>query len=46
MAMENSELIKYAVPAIGTRIKVVNDKDVKSMHYKDIPNIIFRTSTQ
>ena len=42
----SSELIKYSVPAIGTRIKVVNDKDVKAIHYKDIPNIIFKSNSQ
>lgn len=41
-----SDLLKYSVPTIGSRIKVVNDREVKSVHYKDIPNIIFKLNTQ
>ena len=40
---EKSELSKYSVPAIGSRIKVVNDKEVKTVHWKEIPNIMFST---
>lgn len=38
------EMSKYAVPAIGCRSTVVNDKDVKSVTYQDIPQIVFTTS--
>ena len=36
-----SDIAKYSVSAIGSRTKVINDKDVKAIHYRDIPNIIF-----
>ena len=42
----SSELAKYSVPVIGSRTKVINDKDVKAVHYKEIPNIIFKKSSQ
>ena len=41
LSAESSELAKYSVPAIGTRTKVVNDKNIKIIHHKEIPNIIF-----
>ena len=43
---ENSNLSKYSVPAIGPRTKVVNDKDVKAIYYKEVPNTIFITSQE
>jgi len=36
-----NDIAKYSVAAIGSRTKVINDKDVKAIHYRDIPNIIF-----
>lgn len=33
---------KISVPVIGSRTKVVDDKNVKAVHYKDIPNVIFK----
>lgn len=41
----SSELAKYAVSAIGTRTKVVNDKNIRIIHHEEIPNIIFYTSS-
>jgi hypothetical protein len=38
----SAEMAKYSVPAIGIRSTVINDKDVKSVHYKDIPTVIFK----
>ena len=35
------EIMKYSVPAIGRRKKVVNDKDVRSLYFKSVPTIIF-----
>jgi hypothetical protein len=35
---------KCSVPAIGIRSTVINDKDVKAIHYKEIPPIIFTNS--
>ena len=32
---------KYSIPAIGHRPKVVNDSGVKSIYFKDTPNVIF-----
>jgi len=37
-----SELAKYSVPAIGIRSKVINDTNVKAIHYKAVPSIIFK----
>jgi len=37
---------KYSVSAIGTRSKAINDDDVKTIYYRDIPNIIFKSSTE
>jgi hypothetical protein len=34
-------LNKYAIYAIGDRPKVVNDTNVKSIYYRNIPNLIF-----
>ena len=38
----SNEILKYSVPAIGIRSKVINDQEVKSVHCKDIPQIIFK----
>lgn len=35
------ELGQYSVKAIGDRTKTVNDKDVNSIYYKSVPNVIF-----
>ena len=40
---EGSDLAKYSVPAIGTRSKSIKDNNVKTIIYRDIPNIIFKT---
>lgn len=41
-----SELGKFSVSAIGDRTKVVNDKDVKSIYYREVPNLLFVTPEQ
>ena len=38
---EGSDLAKYGVAAVGTRSKAINDGDVKTIYYRDIPNMIF-----
>ena len=38
---KDSELINYSVKAIGVRPKVVNDANVKSIYYREVPNIIY-----
>ena len=39
---EGSELFdKYSVRAIGDRTKSINDSNVKSIYYRDVPNVIF-----
>ena len=38
---ERSELGKMAISIIGDRPKVVNDKNVKSIYYRNIPNLIY-----
>lgn len=37
------ELSEYAILAIGDRPKVVNDSNVKSIYYRNVPNLIFTT---
>ena len=39
------ELSEISVPAIGTRTKVITDKNVKAINYKKIPQVIFKRST-
>ena len=38
-----SELDAYSISAVGDRAKVVNDTDVKSIYFREIPNLIFTT---
>ena len=38
------EMSKYAVSNIGMRTKTINDTMIKSIHYKDIPQIIFTSN--
>jgi hypothetical protein len=40
-----ADIAKYSIPTIGDRVKTVNDKDVKAVHYKEIPSIIFKNPT-
>ena len=35
------ELKQYSIQAVGDRSKVVNDKDVKSIYFRQVPEIIF-----
>lgn len=41
-----SELDSYSIYTIGDRSKVVNDDKVKSIYFRDIPNLIFTTYDQ
>lgn len=42
---EGSELYdKYCVRVIGDRTKAINDTNVKSIYYRDVPNIVFQKS--
>ena len=43
---EANDLIKYAVPIVGQRTKIINDKDVKSIYYREIPTTIFKTKEE
>jgi hypothetical protein len=38
---EGSDLYKYSVRNIGSRTKSINDSNVKSIYYRDVPNVIF-----
>lgn len=38
---DTSELDAFSILAIGNRSKVVNDTSVKSIYYRDVPNLIF-----
>lgn len=43
---DTSDLAKYSVPVIGNRTKVINnDKNIRAIHYKEIPQVIFRRSS-
>ena len=38
---QGSELNAYKVPLIGDRSKVINDKDVTSIYFREVPNLIY-----
>jgi hypothetical protein len=38
---DTSHLGKYSVQSIGPRTKVINDKNVKAIYYKEVPNTLF-----
>ena len=39
--LDGSELDKYSIQALGNRPKVVNDTAIKSIYYRNVPNLIF-----
>ena len=39
--IDGSDLYKYSVKEIGSRTKSINDSNVKSIYYRDVPNVIF-----
>ena len=41
-----SELDNYSINTIGDRSKVINDSNVKSIYFRDVPNLIFTTYQQ
>lgn len=43
---EEADLAKYSVKAVGTRSKALNDKDVKSIYYREIPKTIFQSGLE
>lgn len=43
---DKSELGKYSTKNVGIRSKAVNDNDVKSIYYREIPNVIFQTGNE
>lgn len=44
--INNGEMDRFSVPAIGSRPKVVNDDDVRVLMYIDVPDVIFATDNQ
>ena len=40
------EINRYAVSNIGDRPKVINDNNIKAIYYREIPNVIYRMSTE
>jgi len=38
----SEEMLKYSVPVIGTRSKVINDTLISAIHHKEVPAIIFK----
>lgn len=43
---EGADLGKYSVKAVGTRSKALNDNNVKSIYYREIPNTIFQSGQE
>ena len=43
---ENNDMEKHSVPVVGSRTKVINDKDVKTIYYKEVPQTIFMSKDQ
>lgn len=43
---DKSELGKYSIKNVGIRSKAINDNDVKSIYYREIPNVIFQTGNE
>ena len=43
---KDSDIAKYAVPTVGARTKAINDKDVKSIYYREIPTTIFQIGAE
>lgn len=43
---ETSELGKYSVPIVGLRSKSIKDDNVKTIYYREIPNVIFGSEQQ
>lgn len=43
---EEADLAKYSVKTIGTRSKALNDNDVKSIYYREIPKTIFQSGEE
>ena len=37
----SSEMNKYSISAIGNRPKVINDSNIKSIYFRETPNVIF-----
>jgi hypothetical protein len=35
------ELSQFAIYVVGNRPKVINDKDVKSIYFKEVPEVIY-----
>lgn len=45
-ADEESDLVKYSIPAIGDRAKSVNDNMVKAIYFRETPNALFTDKIQ
>ena len=43
--VEQNELSDISVPAIGNRTKVITDKNVQAINYKNVPQVIFKRVT-
>ena len=42
----DGELNQFSVPVVGDRTKVVNDKDVKSIYFKEVSEVIYIPQTK
>lgn len=43
---EEADLAKYSVKTVGIRSKALNDNDVKSIYYREIPKTIFQSGVE
>lgn len=43
---DSSEIGKFSTRTIGIRSKAINDNDVKSIYYREIPQVIFQTGIE
>ena len=43
---EEADLAKYSVKAVGVRSKALNDTNVKSIYYREIPKTIFQSGVE
>lgn len=42
---DNNEIAKISTVSIGSRTKVINDKNVRAINYKEVPQVIFKRNT-
>ena len=43
---EGSEIEKFFIPAIGDRVKVINDNKITGIYFREVPTVIFITNDE